>query len=150
VRLDRHPARGVQVNPDGEPGNLVPSHPGNISAVKSGIYSRTGRVLAERAEELARALMEAPHTVALDSIAAEEIGSITAQLEAIDADLEERGKRDRRTLLEHKARLSRELRTWLREFGATPKARFDFAAGLARGGLGEEIRRRREEAAQRG
>ena len=134
------------MNPDGTPDTLVAAHPANTSAVKSGIYSRTGRVLAQRAEEIATALMSAPHTVPLDVIAAEEIGSVLAQLEAIDRDLEQGGRRDRRTLLEHKARLSRELRTWLREFGGTPRSRAEWAKDLAQGGLAADIARRRTEA----
>jgi len=134
------------MNPDGTPDTLVAAHPANTSAVKSGIYSRTGRVLAERAEEIATALMGAPHTVPLDVLAAEEIGSLIAQLEAIDGDLEQGGRRDRKTLLEHKARLTRELRTWLREFGGTPRSRAEWAKDLAQGGLAADIARRRSEA----
>jgi len=134
------------MNPDGTPDTLVAAHPANTSAVKSGIYSRTGRVLAQRAEEIATALMGAPHTVPLDVLAAEEIGSLIAQLEAIDGDLEQGGRRDRKTLLEHKARLTRELRTWLREFGGTPRSRAEWAKDLAQGGLAADIARRRAEA----
>ena len=56
--------------------------------------------------------MTLPHVAGVDVIAAEEIGSILAQLEAIDRDLEERGRvrrgDARKSLLEHKAWLSRE------------------------------------------
>ena len=128
--------------------HLIPAHPQNLSAVKSGIYSRTGRVLAPRAEAIADELMTLPHVHALDRIAAEEIGSVLAHLEAIDADLARRGPTAaagaRKTLLEHKARLSRELRTWLREFGGTPKARAEWASGLT-SNLAAEIARRRAE-----
>lgn len=134
------------MNEQGNPSTLVAAQPGNANAVRSGVYSRTGRVLAERAEEIATALMGAPHTVPLDVLAAEEIGSLIAQLEAIDADLEARGRRDRKTLLEHKARLTRELRTWLREFGGTPRSRAEWAKDLAQGGLAADIARRRAEA----
>jgi hypothetical protein len=118
-------------------------HPDNVNAARHGLYSRSGRVLAERAEEIAEALMELPHVQALDVLAAEEIGSTVAALEAIDRELEKRGPRGKASLLEHKARLGRELRTWLREFGATPKARADFAAALAGDNLAAEIARRR-------
>lgn len=132
------------MNKDGHKATLQPVQPGNTNAVRSGIYSRTGRVLAPRAEEITAALMELPHAAPVDIIAAEEIGSILAHLEAIDKDLEQRGRRDRKALLGHKARLTRELRTWLREFGGTPLARASWAKELAQGGLAAEIARRRE------
>ena len=136
----------MAMNQNGTPSNLIPAHPGNANAVKSGIYSRTGRVLASRAAELTDQLMELPHVQPLDRVAAEEIASLVVRLEAIDKDLEDRGHLGRggaRSLLEHKARLGRELRQWLREFGGTPRARAEFAKALAEGGLAQEIARRR-------
>jgi hypothetical protein len=44
VRLDRHDGA---VNANGYSDTLVPADPGNVRAVKRGIYSRTGRVLEE-------------------------------------------------------------------------------------------------------
>src|SRR5947207_15180471 len=104
----------------------------NLSALKHGIYSC--RALAPRAREVADQLMSLPHVRPLDALAADEIGSIVARLEAIDLDLDQRGQLGRngaRSLLEHRVRLSRELRSWLREVGGTPKARADFANQLA-------------------
>jgi hypothetical protein len=69
----------------GTPANLIPAHTGNTNAVRSGVYSP--RTLAPRAREVADALLAAPQAVPLDQIAAEEIGSLVALLEAIDADL---------------------------------------------------------------
>src|SRR4051812_29429657 len=71
----------------GNPIKLVAAHPGNTNAVKSGIYSESGRVLAPRAREIAEQLMTLPHVSGVDVLAAEEIGSILAALEAIDQDL---------------------------------------------------------------
>jgi hypothetical protein len=74
------------------------------------------------------------HVRPLDALAADEIGSIVAGLEAIDRDLDERGQLGRsgaKSLLEHRVGLGRELRSWLKEFGAKPKARADFANRLA-------------------
>ena len=102
-------------------------------------------MLAPRAEEIAADLMALPHAHEIDRVAAEEIGSLVARIEAIDRDLDERGHFGRngaRVLLDHRARLSKALLSWQREFGATPKARFDFAARLGAGGLGSEIQRR--------
>lgn len=131
-------------------GNLLPGAPeGNVNGVRHGLYSRTGRVLAPRAEELADALMQAPHVNALDCIAAEEIGALQAHLEAVEEQLRQPGRKERKTLLEHRIRLTRELRSWLREFGATPKARAEFARELAAGGLAAEIARRRQAARER-
>ena len=99
---------------------------------RHGLYSP--RVLAPRAEEIADGLMGLPHVRPLDALAADEIGSLVARLEAIDRDLDQRGHVGRNgggSLLEHRVRLSRELRAWLKEFGGTPKARADFANRLA-------------------
>jgi hypothetical protein len=83
--------------------------------------------------------MGLPHARPLDAFAADEIGAIVARLEAIDHDLDERedaGQSAVRSLLEHRVKLSRELRAWLKEFGGTPKARADFANRLASSGAG--------------
>jgi hypothetical protein len=90
--------------------------------------------------------MALPHVVAMDQVAADEIGMITARIEAIDRDLDERGHFGRngaRSLLDHRARLTRELRAWVREFGASPLSRATWAKTLADGGLAGEIARRR-------
>lgn len=129
------------MNEKGNPGTLVAAHPSNLNRATHGLYSRSGRVLAPRAAEIADALMRLPHVAGADVLAAEEIGSILAALEAIDGQLE--GGRMGKSLLEHKARLARELRAFLREFGATPKARSDFAASLGGQNLAAEIARRR-------
>src|SRR2546430_2705176 len=110
------------MNRKGNPGTLRARQPGNGNAVKFGVYSP--RALVPRAREVADALLDAAHTVPLDQIAAEEIGSIVATLEAIDRDLLERGLTDRRgqarSVLDYRIRLSGRLERWLREFGATP------------------------------
>src|SRR4051794_5087881 len=117
--------------------NLLPSHPGNRNAVKHGLYSAGERVLAPRAREIADALMAAPHTVALDQLAADEIGALLARIEALDTALDKRqpGSKGTATLLDLRLRASARLERWLREFGATPAARADWAAQLGRGGL---------------
>jgi hypothetical protein len=78
--------------------------------------------------------------------AAEEIGSLLATLEAVDGALGDGRVENRRGevrhLLDVKAPLSRQLREWLAAFGATPAARADWAAKLARGSVADEIRRR--------
>jgi hypothetical protein len=79
------------VSPTGNPASLEPVRNGNTFAVKSGIYSRTGRVLAPRGHEIADNLLALPHAVGVDAVAAEEIGSTVAALEAIDLDLAQRG-----------------------------------------------------------
>ena len=114
--LERSEAAGTMDAMAGHKETLVASHHGNVNAVRHGVHSRTGRVLAPRAAELADALMSLRHVVELDRVAADEVGSIVSRLEAIDADLNERGHFGRggaRSLLDHKARLSKELRQWL-------------------------------------
>jgi hypothetical protein len=80
----RSSRQGGGVNPNGHPQTLVPAGRGNTLGVRHGVYSRSGRVLAPRAEEIADALMELPHAQPLDVLAAEEIGSLLATLEAVD------------------------------------------------------------------
>ena len=119
-------------NPNGTPETLVPSHPGNVHAGRHGLRSKSGRMLAPRAKEIADALMSLPHVGGVDVLAAEEIGSVIAALEAIDLELAAHGTKTttRKWLMEHKARLSRELRAWVKEFGATPRSRADWARAL--------------------
>jgi hypothetical protein len=131
------------MNPTGRSENLVARQFENVNAVKHGAFSR--RTMAPRANEIAEELMQAPHTVTLDRIAAEEIGSIVAMLETIDADLLARGLTDRegnvRSLAELRVRLSGRLEKWLREFGATPAARVQWVERLGRGEtLGDIVR----------
>jgi hypothetical protein len=130
----------------GHAASLEPYREGNRHAVRHGLYSSSGRVLAPRAEEIADALMEAAHAVPLDRLAAEEIGALLARIEALDAELDRRGPggKGAATLLDLRLRASGRLERWLREFGATPATRADWAARLAHGGLAEEIRRRRD------
>ena len=108
----------------------------------------SGRGLAPRAAEVAEALMMLPHAHPLDRLAAEEIGSIVAALESIDRQIRKRGVPPvaRSQLMELKKGLGRELRAWLQEFGGTPRARAEWAAQLGKGSLGEQIRRRLDEA----
>jgi hypothetical protein len=122
--------------------NLVAAHPGNTAAVQHGAYAAGNRVLAPRAEEIAEALLGLPQVQPLDRLAAEEIGALVARIEALDAALDGRaaGSKGTATLLDLRLRASGRLERWLRELGATPAARADWAAQLGRGGLAGEIR----------
>lgn len=82
VNIDRMP------NPNGTPASLVPQW-GNSFALKSSCYSP--RLLPQRAEVIADADMQAPHSVPLDRLVGEEIASLLSLIERIDLDLEERG-----------------------------------------------------------
>lgn len=129
--------------------NLVASHPGNASAVKSGVFSRTGAPLAPRVREIADEIMALPHTVEIDEIGAVEIGKLVATIEAIDADLAERGltrrNGDPRALIDLRLRASRRLAEMLDRYGATPYSRAKWAKTLATGGLADELARRRRQ-----
>jgi hypothetical protein len=131
----------------GHPSTLIASHPGNRSAAKSGAFSRTGAPNAERAQVVASAILEAPHTDALDWIAAREIGALVALIEAIDRDLAKRGGMDGRgnprKILDMRLRASGRLERWLKEFGLTPASRAEWARTLAEGNLASEIAKRR-------
>jgi len=121
------------MNPRGHKATLVPQHHGNTNAVRHGVFS--SRVLEPRAREIADSLMAAAHTSPLDQLAAEEIGSLVALIEAADRDLAERGltrKGEARSLLELRIRLSGRLERWLKEFGGTPASRLAWVDSLSR------------------
>src|ERR1051326_2924007 len=105
------------MNATGTPANLIASHPGNLNAIKSGVFSRSGRVLAPRAQEIAEVLLAAPHIKGIDAIGAEEIGSLVALLEALDTDITNRGVSTRsgeaRTVVKLRLQASRRLQEWL-------------------------------------
>ncbi len=131
------------------PGTLQASHPANRNAVKSGAFSRTGRILAPRAQEIADEIMTAGHVVGLDRFGAEEIGSLLALIEALDAEIDRGGPLTRngapRKVVDLRLRASGRLERWLATYGLTPAARADLLARLAEGGLAAEIARRRAE-----
>jgi hypothetical protein len=124
------------VNKKGNPKTLRASQPGNLNAVKSGVYSQPAR--SDREQEIKCALLVAPFAVPLDEFAAMEIAGLMAIIEAADRDLSERGLVDHlgkpRGLLDYRIRLSGRLERWLRQFGATPQARAELAAQLGQSG----------------
>jgi hypothetical protein len=130
-------------NPTGNVEALVPAPEGNAYGLSHGFFSK--RVISERAEAIADGLMLLPFAVPLDRLAAEEIASVIASLEAIDRALsdgrvETRGKV--RGLLSAKVGLTRELRAWLSTFGATPAARAEWAAKLGQPSFKEAVEAR--------
>jgi hypothetical protein len=135
-------------NPNGTPENLVASHAGNQSRLVHGLYSAR-RELDPRAAEIAEALLEAaPHTIALDWIGAQEIGALIVMMDRVDAALSDGRVENRRgqvrSLIDLRNRLSGRLERWLTQFGLTPAARAEWAARLAEGSLGAQIRQRLE------
>ena len=135
------------MNKNGHPATLVAVQPGNTSAVKSGVYSETGRVLAPRAREIAELILCAAHTSPLDRIAAEEVGSLIALVEAIDGDLATTGltkKGEARSLLKLRIQYSRRIQEWCDRFGMNPRARAELLRDLGAGSVALEFARRRE------
>jgi hypothetical protein len=134
------------------PGNretLVARHDGNLNAAKSGIYSRTGRVLAPRVEEVARLILAASHTHDLDELGAREIARLVVLIETVDDEIDRRGLTTgrgspRTALLDIRLRASGRLERWLSSFGMTPRARAELLGELGRGALAAEIVRRRK------
>jgi hypothetical protein len=141
-------------NPRGNVDALVPAPRGNLRGLRHGAYSK--RALAPRAAEVAEAPLELPWAQPLDRLAAEEVGSVIAALEAIDqalADGRVENKRGQvRHLLAMKATLSRTLKEWLTVLGATPAARAEWATKLTRPTFAElvEAKRQQIEAEQNG
>jgi hypothetical protein len=131
------------MNPNGYPATLTPAGEGNTLAAPHGLWS--DRVLAPRIEAYRERLLALPHVADVDEAAVDECARLLARIEALDADIDERGhfgKRGARSLLEHRARLSRELRSWLASLGALPAARADWVSKLTGRSVNDEIRRR--------
>jgi hypothetical protein len=103
------------MNSRGHKKTLVPSHPGNTNAVKSGVHSP--RLIQARASEIEDDLAASFEFSAIDRIAVREVAHNMAILEAIDRDLDERGLVDNRGepryLLDKRMRTSRQLDHWL-------------------------------------
>jgi hypothetical protein len=103
------------LNRRGHPETLVPSQPGNENALKSGVHSP--RFIAARAAEYEADLTSRGEFSPAQLIVVREVARCMALLEAIDADLDSRGLVDRRGkpryLLDHRARISRQLERWL-------------------------------------
>jgi hypothetical protein len=72
---------------------LVASHPQDTNAVRHGLHSRSGRVLAPRVEEIAKRILDSAHTGGMDDIGAEEIGRLIVLIEAVDDEITKRGLR---------------------------------------------------------
>ena len=80
------------MNPKGHSENLVAGRPGNLHALKSGVHSP--RLIQARAEEI---IQEFDGSIKLDDagrVALKEVASITATIEAILRELDERGLTD--------------------------------------------------------
>ena len=125
------------MNERGNPKSLVPSHPGNVNAVKQGVHSP--RLIQARAAEIATELTQAFEFSPTQRLAVHEAARCMAILEAIDRDLDERGLEDKRGkpryLLNHRWRVSRQLDHWLakiseaieRQSPKQPRPRGEFA-----------------------
>jgi hypothetical protein len=140
----------ANADPKLHPENLTPGTDmvDNTRALRHGLYS--DRVLAPQAEKVADALMQLPHVHPIDELAALEVGRLEARIEAIDGELDRLGMAARNArrlewLLESRRRYSAQLLRALAEFGATPKARSDWAAKLAAAEDTLEARRARRE-----
>ena len=119
--------RRTAVNKKGHPKTLVPAHPGNTNAVRYGVYSR--RTIEPRAAEIETELLGDFAPTTTQRIAVHEVARCIAILEAIDRDLDERGIVDRRgearSLLAHRARMSRRLDAWLMKISTSIDRHFD-------------------------
>ena len=137
------------MNQKGHPPTLQPSQPANRNRLQHGVYSANRTALEPRAREIAEGILAEPHVAEIDEIGAVEIGRLEALIEAIDADLAERGltnkRGDSRSLVDLRLRASRRLAEWLDRYGLTPHARAEWAAKLARPSFAEMVEQRRRE-----
>ena len=112
--------------------------------MKSGVYSRSGRILSSRAAEIADAIMSVPYVREPDEFAAAEVGRLIALIEAMDYEIDTNGltrRGDARSIV--KLQASRRLEEWLNRLGFTSRGRADLVSTIARAGLAAEIARRR-------
>ena len=82
------------MNPKGNPDNLIPSHPGNLNAVKTGAYSP--RLMNARATEILAELDLPSELDAVGKLAARESANLSARIEAIEGDLDRNGMTNRK------------------------------------------------------
>ncbi len=81
------------MNKEGHPGTLVAVQPGNLNAVKSGAHSP--RLLAARAAEILEGFGDRDDLDDAGRICLSEVARLTAVIEAIDRDLDDRGVTDK-------------------------------------------------------
>jgi hypothetical protein len=140
------------MNKRGNPRTLVAAHPGNLNAAKHGIHSP--RLIQSRATEIADELTQAFTFLPPERLAVQEAARCIAILEAIDRDFDERGLVDKagepRYLLNHRARVSRQLEQWLGKVSSaierqlankqeSPQAEFaDYVRALQQIALGQD------------
>jgi hypothetical protein len=138
------------VSPTVSQDNLVAAHPDNTNALKSGVYSRTGKPLEGRVAELVTAIMEVGHANPLDELIAAELAHQLALAERMDEDIEQRGivkprSGEARSIVDLRLRVSRRIQELLTALGLTPKARHDFARSLAAGSLAATLAAQRRQ-----
>jgi hypothetical protein len=111
----------LHLNTKGHKETLVPRQPGNTNAVKFGVYSP--RLIGARAQEIAAGLVSLFELSPTQQLAAKEVASCMALIEAIDSDIQERGILDRgakaRPLLDLRLRYSARLERWLDKFSSS-------------------------------
>ena len=114
--------------------------------MKSGVYSRSGRLLSSRGAEIADVIMSVPYVREPDEFAAAEVGRLVALIEAMDDEIEKSGltrRGDVRSIVKLRPQASRRLEEWLDRLGFTPRGRADLVSTIACGGLAAKIARRR-------
>lgn len=131
------------MNKKGNPGTLVASHPGNTNAAKYGVHSP--RLLQPRAAEIFSELTESFEFSPPQRLAAREVAQLTAILEAINCDLDERGLVDKcgeaRSILNHRASVARQLERWLAKIApAIERQSADETAEASRAAYMRELR----------
>jgi len=109
------------VNKKGNPGTLVASHPGNTNAAKHGAYSE--RRIEPRAAEIFAEFVQSFEFSPAQRLAVWEVARSTALLEAIDEALDASGLTNKRgeaySLLNYRARISRQLQRWMADVAPT-------------------------------
>ena len=127
-------------NPNGTPSSLVPAEPGNLRALRHGLWSE--RSLADEIEAEREALLALPWVKQPDRLLVDEVARLRARIAAVDRDLDERGHFGRngaRSLLDHRTRLNGALLRTLAALGATPAERSKWAARLAQPTFAERV-----------
>jgi hypothetical protein len=127
-------------NPNGTPSSLVPAEPGNLRALKHGLWS--DRALADEIEAEREALLALPWVKEPDTLLVDEIARLRARIAAVDADLDSRGHYGRngaRSLLDVRTKLNGALLRTLAALGATPSERSKWAQRLGEPSFAERV-----------
>jgi hypothetical protein len=120
--------------------NLIPAEPGNVRALKHGVWSE--RLREPRVKQIYDAVLSAAHVTELDAMGALQIARCEALIESCEEAIVGGGVMNAQAAADIMLRAIRRQMELLDRYGLTPKGRADWAAALGGDGLAAAIERR--------